>query len=158
MPIKWLQERAKGSKNEPGIPPHRAFCGRARCTLRLCLYDCVCVCRWKPAHAGSRDMVAAVLCWQDSEKSWRGGGDSTDSNAGELYWGTSLIRNSPPSSGHLRRGGGTRGEGASPCERMAARATPQVLLAERDLIVFFMSLICTGARRNSATCGTNQCI
>ena len=27
VPTKWLQERAKGSKNEPGIPPHRAFCG-----------------------------------------------------------------------------------------------------------------------------------
>ena len=34
MPTKWLQERAKGSKNEPGIPPHRAFCGSRRCTLR----------------------------------------------------------------------------------------------------------------------------
>jgi len=27
MPTKWLQERAKGSKNEHGMPPHRAFCG-----------------------------------------------------------------------------------------------------------------------------------
>ena len=30
MPTKWLQERAKGSKNGHGIPPHRAFCG-TRC-------------------------------------------------------------------------------------------------------------------------------
>ena len=29
MPTKWLQERAKGSKNEPGMPPLRAFCGMA---------------------------------------------------------------------------------------------------------------------------------
>ena len=28
MPTKWLQERAKGSKNGHGIPPHRAFCGQ----------------------------------------------------------------------------------------------------------------------------------
>ena len=27
MPTKWLQERTNGSKNEPGIPPLRAFCG-----------------------------------------------------------------------------------------------------------------------------------
>ena len=27
MPTKWLQERINGSKNEPGIPPHTAFCG-----------------------------------------------------------------------------------------------------------------------------------
>jgi hypothetical protein len=27
IPTKWLQERAKGSKNEPGMPPLRAFCG-----------------------------------------------------------------------------------------------------------------------------------
>jgi len=27
MPTKWLQERAKGSKNEHGMPPHRVFCG-----------------------------------------------------------------------------------------------------------------------------------
>ena len=27
MPTKWLQERAKGSKNGPGMPPLRAFCG-----------------------------------------------------------------------------------------------------------------------------------
>ena len=27
MPTKWLQERAKGSKNEHGMPPPRAFCG-----------------------------------------------------------------------------------------------------------------------------------
>jgi hypothetical protein len=27
MPTKWLQERAKGSKNEHGMPPRRAFCG-----------------------------------------------------------------------------------------------------------------------------------
>jgi len=27
MPTKWLQERAKGSKNGHGMPPHRAFCG-----------------------------------------------------------------------------------------------------------------------------------
>ena len=26
MPTKWLQERAKGSKNEHEMPPHRAFC------------------------------------------------------------------------------------------------------------------------------------
>ena len=27
MPTKWLQERAKGSKNEPGMPPHRGLRG-----------------------------------------------------------------------------------------------------------------------------------
>ena len=27
MPTKWLQERAKGSKNEHGMPPHRVCCG-----------------------------------------------------------------------------------------------------------------------------------
>ena len=27
MPTQWLQERTNGSKNEPGIPPHTAFCG-----------------------------------------------------------------------------------------------------------------------------------
>ena len=27
MPTKWLQQRAKGSKNGHGMPPHRAFCG-----------------------------------------------------------------------------------------------------------------------------------
>ena len=32
MPAKWLQERAKGSKNEHGMPPHRAFCGARTCT------------------------------------------------------------------------------------------------------------------------------
>ena len=26
-PTKWLQERGDGSKNEDGIPPHRALCG-----------------------------------------------------------------------------------------------------------------------------------
>ena len=30
MPTKWLQERAKGSKNGHGMPPHTAFCGRQR--------------------------------------------------------------------------------------------------------------------------------
>ena len=30
MPTKWLQERAKGSKNGHGMPPHRAFFGWAR--------------------------------------------------------------------------------------------------------------------------------
>jgi hypothetical protein len=30
MPTKWLQERAKGSKNGHGMPPHRAFCGTVR--------------------------------------------------------------------------------------------------------------------------------
>ena len=34
MPTKWLQERAKGSKNEHGMPPHRAFCG-IRCRANL---------------------------------------------------------------------------------------------------------------------------
>ena len=29
MPTKWLQERAKGSKNGHGMPPHRAFCGES---------------------------------------------------------------------------------------------------------------------------------
>jgi hypothetical protein len=28
MPTKWLQERAKGSKNGHGMPQHRAFCGK----------------------------------------------------------------------------------------------------------------------------------
>ena len=28
MPTKWLKERAKGSKNGHGMPPHRVFCGR----------------------------------------------------------------------------------------------------------------------------------
>ena len=28
MPTKWLQERRDGSKNEDGIPPHRALCGQ----------------------------------------------------------------------------------------------------------------------------------
>ena len=27
MPTKWLQQRAKGSKNGHGMPPHRVFCG-----------------------------------------------------------------------------------------------------------------------------------
>jgi hypothetical protein len=27
MPTAWLQERPNGSKNDPGKPPRRAFCG-----------------------------------------------------------------------------------------------------------------------------------
>ena len=27
MPTKWLQERPNGPKNDPGMPPRRAFCG-----------------------------------------------------------------------------------------------------------------------------------
>ena len=30
MPTKWLQERTNGSKNEHGIPPHRALCGSSQ--------------------------------------------------------------------------------------------------------------------------------
>ena len=37
MPTKWLQERAKGSKNEHGIPPRRAFCGAYFPPPRWCL-------------------------------------------------------------------------------------------------------------------------
>jgi len=35
MPTKWLQERAKGSKNGHGMPPHRVFCGSLFTTFQL---------------------------------------------------------------------------------------------------------------------------
>ena len=33
MPTKWLQERTNGSKNEPGMPPHRGLRGTHKSDL-----------------------------------------------------------------------------------------------------------------------------
>ena len=41
MPTKWLQERAKGSKNEHGMPPHRAFCGEGPLSSELGTHNTV---------------------------------------------------------------------------------------------------------------------
>ena len=37
MPTKWLQERAKGSKNEHGMPPHRGLRGLHMVSISLLL-------------------------------------------------------------------------------------------------------------------------
>ena len=43
MSTKWLQERARGSKNEHGMPPHRAFCGfKRRWKFHLCVRWILC--------------------------------------------------------------------------------------------------------------------
>ena len=58
-------------------------------------------------------------------------------------------------------GGGERGrareqEGAQVSESAGDAPFAPHQPSERDQIAFFRSLICTGARRNPATCGTNQ--
>ena len=99
-----------------------------------------------------------VSCW----KVPRGG----DPNG----WGLGVTSSS---AGDPGRGGGGRGEGgggrgregaaysahsAQPAAGGAGMPASTHQALERDQIAFLRSLICTGARRDPATCGTHQAI